>query len=44
MVNGEVDYSITPSGVSSYDDFFKVFCLLSSSHHLLRLSNNLALC
>ena len=25
MVTGEVDYSFTPSGVSSYDDFFKVF-------------------
>ena len=25
MVTGEVDYSFTPSGVSCYDDFFKVF-------------------
>ena len=25
MVTGEVGYSFAPSGVSRYDDFFKVF-------------------
>ena len=44
MVAEEVGYSFAPSGVSRYDDFFNVFSLLSSSRHLLRLSNNLAIC
>ena len=43
MVAEEVGYYyFAPSGVSRFDDFFKVFSLLSSSRHLLRLSNNLA--
>ena len=31
MVAEEVGYSFAPSGVSRYDDFFKVFSFLSSS-------------
>ena len=44
MVTEEVGYSFAPSGILRYDDFFKVFSFLSSSRHLLRLSNNLAIC